>query len=1152
MIGKKRSKMRLTGAVFGFFLMIIGVMGGVLFPQDYVYADPPEESSSVESGNNTDNNGNDNNGDSNDTSNNDSNNDGNSENNEDASASNNTAATGDNCQNSLGALGWLVCPTTGKIAEAVDWLYDTIEEFLVVNPVTADDSSPIYQIWKYCLGLTNIVFIIFLLVVIYSQITGVGISNYGLKKALPKLIIAAVLVNLSFLICSLAVDVSNIVGNGLRGLFDSIANSAIAANTSGAEAVEVSASDIAVSRAEMYGAIAGGSSIAILGIGGAIAFAPGAIWMLIPVLLGALVAVVTGLITIALRQAVIVLLIMIAPLAMVAYILPNTEEWFNKWKRLLTQMLIFYPMFSLLFGASSLAGFAIIASAQDGFGLILGTAVQIFPLFFSWKLMQMSGTFLGTINAKMHSAASVPLARNRAWADSRRQATNMKSLASGLMPSSRLAQILSDRKIAREEEMNENAAAVKSRGLAYAANRHYRRNGTPSREGEEAYARQAKMMEYERAVDRHKHNMDMGLGDLEAVKKNGSKAQKARLKALDKANVDASDYLKIEHARGELIEYRNALGFHERMEAGVNAHFDDIYANKDDYRKHDMSVTQRAEARARYSAASRIMEGSTENIQFAAANAAHAYDTQKKIIETKYQKYFDLAPPTKDVEYRLEELTKMKDAAAHIDAIIPGLRILNQRGDTDLVKAQLDNILNSESGVQLGTHASQALASFLMFEVKDNDPWMRRFGKYINLETARAYNKNDRKVMNVTYEEYVKGYHDGEPDYVTETNPTGRMYAKKSMQTLMAGTPLDSIERTALDNYDHSLRKAYTDENGNLDIESYIEKRKAVDKAVAPQFISANLKYLSGSEQIGAAVKAKTGFFTKQNKETGEYYTTSIWEDEADELFKGYNTPEEKEKAKSNMRNWHREQTMQYLYDQTPNQILALRSDYHDGLREHLADTFNLRKDEELTEEELAVRREYEKEVAEIQTKYGDKPIGEAKQKRDAEMAEAREKVAGAEFKKMLEKRGTLEQIYRTRRSGAANAAKPWVRSWLGLDDEKSIKDYEAKKRANNSKKEPEESIQNHLPEEESGEYQIYDETKRSEFRDYIDDLYQDMKNADDEDFYNESLKYVTDNLSEESRIVQEYQRRHENDPYADKYNMKEWLLELLDNSDNY
>ena len=151
--------------------------------------------------------------------------------------------------------------------------------------------------------------------------------------------------------------------------------------------------------------------------------------MLIPVVLGALVAVASGLITIALRQAVVALLIMISPLAIVAYMLPNTEDLFKKWKKLLTQMLVFYPMFSLLFGASSLAGWAIIASAKDGFGLLLGVAVQIFPLFFSWSLRKMSGTFLSTINGKIQSLAARPLAANRAWADSQRQLTKQRNLA---------------------------------------------------------------------------------------------------------------------------------------------------------------------------------------------------------------------------------------------------------------------------------------------------------------------------------------------------------------------------------------------------------------------------------------------------------------------------------------------------------------------------------------------------------------------------------------------------------------------------------------------------------------------------------------------------------------------------------------------------
>lgn len=351
-----------------------------------------------------------------------------------------TTPSGKSCKESLEGIGWLVCPETGMISKAVDWMYNMIQQFLVINPVKAEEGQPIFEVWKYFRGITNIVFIIFLLIVIYSQITGVGITNYGIKKALPKLIVMAILVNLSFIICSLAVDVSNIFGDGLRGIFGNIE----VASTAALDWSSLPGGT--VSMADIFEALSGG----IL-IGGALlAFAPGTVFMLIPVALGALVAVASGLITIALRQALVALLIMIAPLAMVANILPNTEPLFRKWKDLLTKMLMFYPMFSLLFGASHLAGFAIIASAKDGFGIILGVAVQIFPLFFSWKLMEMSGTMLGTINSKIRTLTTKPLASANAYAESRKTLTNARRLQYGDDPASHLRRFLDNRKALRE------------------------------------------------------------------------------------------------------------------------------------------------------------------------------------------------------------------------------------------------------------------------------------------------------------------------------------------------------------------------------------------------------------------------------------------------------------------------------------------------------------------------------------------------------------------------------------------------------------------------------------------------------------------------------------------------------------------------------
>lgn len=1075
------------------------------------------------------------------------------------------------CEDSLGSLGWLVCPGTGKISEAVDFLYDKIEGVLEINPVKMEDGSPIYEIWKYFQGVTNILFIVFLLVVVFSQITGVGITNYGVKKALPKLIIAAVLVNLSFYICSLAVDVSNIFGEGIRGLFDNIATS-----TSGSIEGATVVNDGGVALSEMYSALAGGTALTIAG--GVIAFETGAIWMLIPLALGALVSVVIGIITIAMRQAVVTLLIMIAPLAMVAYILPNTEMWFKKWRHLLFQMLIFYPAFSLLFGASSVAGWAIIVSSQNGFGVLIGVAVQIFPLFFSWSLMKMSGTFLGAINSKLNTLMSRPLAGVSGWANSHRELTRQKHLASknAYTPSLRLQQFLNDRKVAREEETKEHAETAKNRGLAYAAMRNYKR-GTdiPTREGEEAYEAQARNAEYLRQVERHKNNMNKGLGQLEAVKQNGTLAQKARLGALDGQNVKAFDSLKMEQARGEMIDYKNALGFHNRMEAAMNAHMDAAHGSitndageralNSQYKHHfEQNSLELAQATDRYSTLSDIMEGNVTDAQYAVAAAAHAYSTQNKMMATKMQNYMELTPPTQDLVYRLDEWTKQKNAAYNIDAIVQGLRVLNQRGDTDLVKAQIDNILDRElgGGIQLGTHASQALASFLMFDVKDSDPWLRRFGKYINLETANVYNKNNRKNLDLSYEEYIKGYHE---EIDEATGEAIKMFAKKGMVELMEGTSLDNVERTAFSNFDESLMKAYTytgdDGKAHFNAKEYFNKREEIQTAVGPQFISASLKYLSGSEQLVNAVKFLTGYSRKQRiedyvdendgkkKQRVVYDWKAVWEDDKS-LF--YEDPE-------TARKYFNKKALQYVTDQTPSQILGMRSDYYAPMLEHLAMAYEESDMDGWTDEEILEHEEYIKELAEIQTRYGDLPPEKAKKMRENDTKKLKDKMAGIKFRKLLDSKGKLNQIYRTRRSGAANNAKDWMRNWLDLDNETQIN----LKLADDKRREKEEfekakKARNNKPHDESpdasgaGGNGIYTDVDIAGFVSDIDDLWHDLRGEDDDVFYEESLEYVEKTLGKESFIAAQYKQFRKNDPNTESHDLKEYLVDLLNDPENY
>ncbi len=370
-----------------------------------------------------------------------------------------TASTADDshnaCQEQTGSLSWLVCPGSGVIANAIDALYTAIGDMLEISPVSMDDSSPIYIVWQYARNITNTIFVIFLLIVIYSQLTGFGINNYGIKRVLPRLIIAVLLVNLSFIICSLAVDVSNIIGNSLRSFFATIQENVV---TSGEASEVISNFSLSSFLATVIsGGAIGGVVISAVGGGGYLFF------MLLIVLVSAIIAVVTGLITISARQALVALLIMIAPLAFVAYLLPNTEKWFTRWKDLLFRMLIFYPMFSFLFGASQLVGYTIIISANSGFGIILGIAVQFFPLFFSWSLMKMSGTVLNNLNSGLRRIAS-PVQKGLAgWSLSKADQQRQHHLANSNMSGARLRRYLDKRRVLREVDTENSANIRKNR-----------------------------------------------------------------------------------------------------------------------------------------------------------------------------------------------------------------------------------------------------------------------------------------------------------------------------------------------------------------------------------------------------------------------------------------------------------------------------------------------------------------------------------------------------------------------------------------------------------------------------------------------------------------------------------------------------------------
>ena len=316
-------------------------------------------------------------------------------------------------------IGWFICPVSNWLADGIDFMYSALQQFLKTKPLeTTNQNSGIYLAWVIMRNISNVAFIVAFLVIIYSQLTSVGISNYGVKKMIPRLVIAAVLVNLSFTICAILLDLSNIAGYAFQDAFMGIKNtiSTVGENTSTWTWSRVI--NIALSN----------GALAI----GAVAFTTELLPMLVPAATLAGLTLLLILLIMAARQALIIILIIISPLAFVCYLLPGTEKWFKKWRDSFLTMLVFFPAFSVVFGGAQLAGILIIQNATGPNGAImhvLGMLVQIIPLAITPLIMKFSGGVLGKFAGFVNDKNKGWYDRTKNWSKGRREIIRNKKLA---------------------------------------------------------------------------------------------------------------------------------------------------------------------------------------------------------------------------------------------------------------------------------------------------------------------------------------------------------------------------------------------------------------------------------------------------------------------------------------------------------------------------------------------------------------------------------------------------------------------------------------------------------------------------------------------------------------------------------------------------
>lgn len=323
-----------------------------------------------------------------------------------------------------GAMGWLFCPLSNVLASSIDWIYGEITKLMRVAPLdTNDPKSGARVTWEIMRTFANLAFIIAFLIIIYSQITSVGISNYGIKRLVPRVVVAAVMVNLSFIICAFVIDLSNMLGVALQDMMMEVRKEVLANGSF--KDIPLTWGDIVTVVSAGGGAAVGGRSLA--GASGLV-LSSALPWLLV-VLVAVILTLVAVFIILAARQALIILLIVVSPLAFVCYLLPGTEKWFDKWKDSLLVMAIFFPAFSLVFGGAQLASMVILQNPSSLMMVVLGLAIQVAPLAIAPLVLKLSGGVLGKFAGMVNDKNRGLLDRTRNFArDWSKQIASKRSL----------------------------------------------------------------------------------------------------------------------------------------------------------------------------------------------------------------------------------------------------------------------------------------------------------------------------------------------------------------------------------------------------------------------------------------------------------------------------------------------------------------------------------------------------------------------------------------------------------------------------------------------------------------------------------------------------------------------------------------------------
>lgn len=332
-------------------------------------------------------------------------------------ANGNCDSDSDSLDCGAGDWNWLVCSGITLLQGAATKMNNLINHYLTVdtNEIFSSDSgqSGYHTAWNSFRVLATAILLIAGLIMVASEALGLEILDaYTIRKTLPRLLVGAIGISLSWPIMQFVIDFFNVFGRDIMNLiavpFNSLENHQEATIITMANPLTV-----------------------LLVAGGALfVYGPVALTFV----LTALLAILLAIIVLVIRQAAIIVLVVLAPVAIACYILPNTQRIWKLWYDNFLGLMMMYPIIMAFIAGGRVMSAAAGSHQDDPFYGFLSLIAYFIPYFLLPLAFRMATGAIGTIAGMVNDRHKGAFDRLKNMRNAGRQMQHQRRMNEELSP----------------------------------------------------------------------------------------------------------------------------------------------------------------------------------------------------------------------------------------------------------------------------------------------------------------------------------------------------------------------------------------------------------------------------------------------------------------------------------------------------------------------------------------------------------------------------------------------------------------------------------------------------------------------------------------------------------------------------------------------